>query len=49
MHAFPRMIIITLNLYQLLRQTETDIAYLGKLISDVFQAVSRGHDPRNGV
>ena len=46
---FLRMIIVTLNLYQLLHQTETEIAYLGKLMSDVVQAVSRGHSPRNGV
>lgn len=25
------------------------IAYLGKLISDIFQATDRGHDPREGI
>ena len=39
------MIILKLN--WLLHQTETEIAYLGKLISDIFQTVDRGHNPRN--
>ena len=29
--------------------TETEISYLGKLISDIFQAIDRGHNPRNGI
>ena len=26
-----------------------EIAYLAKLISDVFQSINRGHDPRNSI
>ena len=54
MHAFsPQKIIIIilihLNPNQSLHQTETEIAYLGKLIRDIFQATDRGNDLRNGI
>ena len=29
--------------------TETETTYLGKLISDIFLAVDREHDPRIGI
>ena len=30
-------------------EIETEVAYHNKLISDIFQATNRGHDPRNGI
>ena len=35
------------NLNWTLHQTETEIMYFGKLISNVFQTINRGCDPRN--
>ena len=32
-----------------LYQTKTEIAYLGKQISDTFRAINRGYDPRNEI
>ena len=29
--------------------TETEIIYLGKLISDIFWAINRGYNPRHGI
>ena len=30
-------------------ETETEVAYLGKIISVIFWGVNREHDPRNGI
>ena len=40
---------IILNMNGCLYQTETEIAYLGKLISEIFWEISGGRDPRNGI
>ena len=44
------MVMIILNPNRLRHQTKTKITYLGKLISNILQAIDRGHDdPRNGI
>ena len=43
------MIIIIFNPNQLPRQTETEIAHLSNMTSDILQVADRGHDPRNGI
>jgi len=40
---------IILNPNWLPHQTETEITYLGKLISDIFWVTDRRHDPRYGI
>lgn len=30
-------------------QTETEVTYVGKVISDIFLAIDTGHGPRNGI
>lgn len=46
---FRRMVMTVLNLNQLLHWTEMATAYLCKLISDIFLAINRGHEPKNGI
>ena len=44
------MLMIILNPNRLRHQTKTKIIYLGKLISNILQAIDRGHDdPRNRI
>ena len=40
---------IILNLNRLPHWTETETAYLGKLITHIFQVTDRDLDPRNGI
>lgn len=56
--VFQRMVMINLKLNhnKLIRgrrislyQTETEIVYLAKVISDIFQLIGQGHDPRNWI
>ena len=46
---FQTIIMIALNPNQSVHQTETDIANLGRLTSDILQASDRGCDPNSGV
>ena len=46
-HTGPVCVIWVKNWF--LHKSETEVAYLAKLISDILWAIDRGHDPSNGM